>query len=184
MDVLDAITMRRSVRSYSSRPIPPDVLDRMRQALRYAPSACNFQPWHFIFVTDADLRYKVAKAANDQLWLAEAPLIIAACGFPEHAYKHVGGYGNSVDMDIAIAVDHLTLAAVAEGLGTCWIAAFSEEQVKRLLEVPQHARVIAMTPLGYPASTDLIFPLDESRRKHPREIFSAERYGNQWGSTC
>ena len=178
MDVFDAIKTRRSVRSYSSRPIPPDVLDRMRQALRYAPSACNYQPWHFIFVTDADLRHKVAQAANDQLWMAEAPITIVACGSPERAYKQVGGHGNSVEIDIAIAIDHLTLAAVAEGLGTCWIAAFSEKNVKRLLEVPEDVRVVTMTPLGYPASADLNFPLDESRRKRASEIFSSERYGH------
>lgn len=176
MDVFDAIRTRRSVRSYSPRPIPPEVLERMRQALRCAPSACNFQPWHFIFVTDAELRQKVAEAANSQLWMAQAPLIVAACGFPDQAYKRVGGYGNSVEIDIAIALDHLTLAAVAEGLGTCWIAAFSEKKVKRLLEVPDPVRVVAMTPLGYPASADLNHPLDESRRKPAADIFSSDRY--------
>lgn len=177
MDVFEAIRTRRSVRSYSTRPIPSEVLERMRQALRYAPSACNFQPWHFIFVTDSDLRQKVAEAANGQLWMAQAPLIVAACGFPDKAYKHVGGYGNSVEIDIAIALDHLTLAAVAEGLGTCWIAAFSEKKVKRLLEVPEKVRVVAMTPLGYPALADLNHPLDDSDRKPAAEVFSANRYG-------
>lgn len=178
MDVLEAIRTRRSVRSYSSRPLPAAVLDRMRQALRCAPSACNYQPWHFVFVSEPELRRKVARASNDQLWMADAPLTIAACGFPGQAYKHVGGYGNSVEIDLAIALDHLTLAAVAEGLGTCWIAAFSEETVKRLLDVPEQARVVAMTPLGYPASPDLIHPLDDSRRKSPAEIFSTDRYGH------
>ncbi|MFQ5807602.1 MAG: nitroreductase family protein [Phycisphaerae bacterium] len=177
MDVLTAIKTRRSVRSYSPRPIPADVLDRMRQALRYAPSACNFQPWHFIFVADEELRRKVARAANGQLWMAAAPLTIAACGFPDEAYKYMGGYGNSADVDVAIALDHLTLAAVVEGLGTCWIGAFNEERVKRLLEVPRHVKVVALTPLGYPASADLNFPLDESRRKRAAEIFSTDRYG-------
>jgi nitroreductase len=176
MDVLEAIKARRSVRSYSSRPIPDDVLDRMRQALRYAPSACNYQPWQFIFVSDPGLRQNIAKAANDQLWIADAPITILGCGFPEAAYKKVGGYGNSVEIDVAIALDHLTLAAVAEGLGTCWIAAFSEPKVKSLLEVPRHVRVVAMTPLGYPASPDLIFPVDESRRKSAADIFSSDHY--------
>ncbi len=179
MDVFDAIKTRRSVRSYSSRPIPDDVMERMKLALRYAPSACNFQPWRFILVTDAALRRKVAEAANDQLFMAEAPVTVVGCGLPEQAYKVMGGYGNSTDIDIAIAFDHLTLAAVTEGLGTCWIGAFSEEKVKRLLEVPEHVKVVAMTPLGYPASADLNFPLDESRRKGADEIFSTDRYGHK-----
>jgi nitroreductase len=177
MDVLTAIKTRRSVRSYASRPIPADVLERMRQALRCAPSACNFQPWHFIFVTDAELRRKVAEAANNQLWMAEAPVTIAGCAFPPQAYKYMGGHGNSAEIDVAIALDHLTLAAVAEGLGTCWIGAFDEGKVKRLLEVPKQAKVVAMTPLGYPASPDLHYPLDETDRKSAAEIFSTDRYG-------
>jgi nitroreductase len=177
MDVLTAIKTRRSVRSYSPRPIPADVLARMRQALRYAPSACNFQPWRFIFVTDPELRRKVAQAAHDQLFMAEAPVTVVGCGLPGSAYKGMGGHGNSTDVDVAIALDHLTLAAVAEGLGTCWIGAFDEGKVKRLLDVPKPAKVVAMTPLGYPASPDLIFPLEDSRRKTEAEVFSTDRYG-------
>ena len=71
MDVFEAISTRRSVREYSSRPILAEVLERMCQALRYAPSACNFQPWRFILVTDAELRRQVAQAANGQTWMAE-----------------------------------------------------------------------------------------------------------------
>ena len=176
MDVLEAIRNRRSVRSYSPRSIPPEVMDRMRQALRYAPSACNYQPWRFIFVSDVDLRQKLARVANDQLWMAEAPVTIVACGLPTEAYKRMGGDGNSIDIDVAIALDHLTLAAVADGLGTCWIGAFNEQKAKQLLGVPPPVKVVAMTPLGYPASKDLIFPLAESRRKSAGDVFNQDRY--------
>ena len=176
MNVLDAIGSRRSVRSYSSRAIPDEVLERMRQALRSAPSACNIQPWHFILVTDPQLRQAVAKAANGQTWMAAAPVTVVACGLPGQAYKNMGGYGNSVDVDLAIAVDHLTLAAVAEGLGTCWIGAFDEQAVKQVLAIPAAVKVVVMTPLGYPASPDLNHPLAETRRKAPAEIFSVDRY--------
>lgn len=177
MDVMKAIETRRSVRSYASRPIPAKVMERMCQALRYAPSACNFQPWRFILVTDAGLRRQVAQAANNQLWMAGAPVIVVGCGLPAQAYKGMGGHGNSVDIDVAIALDHLTLAAVADGLGTCWIGAFDEEKVKRLLEIPPDVKAVALTPLGYPASGDLNSPLDESRRKPPDDVFSTERWG-------
>ena len=178
MDVLEAISTRRSVREYSSRPIPADVMERMCQALRYAPSACNFQPWRFILVTDAELRRQVAQAANGQMWMADAPVTIVGCGLPEQAYKHMGGYGNSAEIDVSIALDHLTLAAVAEGLGTCWIGAFDEKQVKRLLEIPRQVKPVAMTPLGYPASANLNFPISDNRRKPPAEVFCADRYGH------
>ena len=90
----------------------------------------------------------------------------------------MGGSGNSVDIDVAIALDHLMLAAAGEGLGTCWIGAFSESEVKRLVGVPRVAKVVAMTPLGYPATEGLIHPLIESQRKPPTEIFSVNRYAN------
>jgi nitroreductase len=176
MDVLAAIKTRRSVRSYSPQAIPPEVLERLKYALRAAPSACNLQPWHFILVFEPAGRRKLAEASFDQLWIADAPLIVVACGLPERAYQRMGGHGNSVDIDVAIALDHLTLVAVAEGLGTCWIGAFEESRVKRLLEIPASVKVVALTPVGYPSASDLNSPLDEGRRKPPHEIFSTDRY--------
>ncbi len=179
MNVLDAIRTRRSVRSYApEKPIPPEVMQRMLQALRLAPSACNIQPWHFILAASDSLRQELAQAANGQTWMAEAPVTIVGCGFPDQAYKRMGGYGNSVDVDLAIALDHLTLAAVAEGLGTCWIGAFDEAKVKALLGVPQQVKVVAMTPLGYPSSPELNHPAAPEARKGEDAIFNLDRYGN------
>ena len=178
MDVLDAIKTRRSVRSYADRVIPDEVMSRMKLALRYAPSACNYQPWHFILVTAAQLRRKVAHAANNQLWLADAPTLVVALSFPQQAYQHMGGHGNSGDLDVAIALDHLTLAAVAEGLGTCWIGAFDEAAVAGLLKTPSNAKIVALTPLGYPSAPDLNHPLDAAQRKSESEIFSSDYFSN------
>jgi nitroreductase len=176
MDVFEAISVRRSVRSYAERAIPEDVLARLCQALHSAPSACNLQPWHFVLVADKRLRQQIAKAANDQQWIATAPIIVVACGLPGQAYQYMGGQHNSVDIDVAIAVDHLTLAAVAEGLGTCWIGAFPEGEIKRLLGIPDAAKVVAMMPLGYPASTSLHRAIHPHDRKPVDEIFSVNRY--------
>ncbi|MEW6250318.1 MAG: nitroreductase family protein [Planctomycetota bacterium] len=176
-DVFTAILNRRSVRSYAARPIPGPALARLLQAVRAAPSACNLQPWHFVLITAPDLRRRVAAACNDQHWLAGAPLIVAGCALPQQAYQHMGGLGNSAALDVAIALDHLTLAAVAEGLGTCWIGAFDEDRVRKLLEIPARMRIVALTPVGYPAQPDLISPLDEARRKPSAAIFSHERFG-------
>ncbi len=95
MDVLEVIRTRRSVRAYAPKPIPEDVLDRMRLALRFAPSACNLQPRRFVFATDPELRRKLAQAAQDQLFMADAPVTVVGCGLPDLAYKSMGGYGNS-----------------------------------------------------------------------------------------
>jgi len=179
--VLEAIRKRRSVRAYAPEPIPGDVMERMRQALRFAPSACNYQPWHFVFVSDERLRREIAQAASGQQWMAVAPITVVACALPAQAYKSMGGYGNSADIDVAIALDHLTLAAVAEGLGTCWIGAFAEPQIKRLLGIPRSVKVVAMTPLGYPTSPDVHHPVGESQRKPPAEVFSVDRYGGPPG---
>jgi nitroreductase len=176
MNVLEAIRMRRSVRAYASKPIPPDVLDRLRQALRFAPSACNLQPWRFIFVFDPQVRQRLAQAAQDQLFIANAPLIVVGCGLPQQAYQTMGGSGNSVDIDVAIALDHLTLAAVAEGLGTCWIGAFNERETKKLLCVPRQAKVVALMPVGYPATAGLISPVDNSQRRTGSDIFAIDRF--------
>jgi len=172
MTVLEAIRLRRSVRAYSGRPIPDELMHRMREAMRCAPSACNIQPWHFIIVTDPALRVELARAAREQMFIADAPAIIVACGYPALAYPRMGGRHSSLDIDIAIALDHLTLAAVAEGLGTCWIGAFDEDRAKSLLHVPAAVRVIAMTPIGYPASSNLLRPIGPAERKPDRDVFS------------
>lgn len=178
MDVHEAINVRRSVRSYDSRPIPPEIIEKLRVALRSAPSACNFQPWHFVFVTDTSLRRQVAEASHGQLWMAAAPLTVVACGMPQQAFQRMSGRSRSSDIDVAIAVDHLTLAAVAEGLGTCWIGAFDADAVAKLIALPNDWQVVALTPVGYPSSPDLNHPLAKTARKPPREIFSENRYGN------
>ncbi|MFA6132705.1 MAG: nitroreductase family protein [Phycisphaerae bacterium] len=179
MNVLEAIRNRRSVRRYLDKPLPADVMEQMRQVLRWAPSACNNQPWRFIFVTDPALRREVAQASRGQMWMADAAVTVVGCGLADRAYKKMGGSGNSVELDLAIALDHLSLAAVAEGLGTCWIGAFDESKVKELLGVPEEVKVVAMMLLGYPASATLNGPADEGRRKGADEIFCVDRYEAQ-----
>ena len=150
MDIYEAIKNRRSVRSYQEKDISEEVLSRIFDAARSAPSANNIQPWKFIIVKDKRLRGEVAKHCWNQRFIAEAPVIIVACGLP--TTSKIGGYQSSVFVDIAIAVDHLTLAARAEGLGTCWIGAFDNAKLKQLLNIPKEANVVVVTPLGYPKS--------------------------------
>jgi len=175
MTVLDAIRKRRSVRAYDGRALPDDVMQRMCDALRLAPSACNNQPWQFVIVTNEDARKQLAEASGGQTFIGEAPVIVVGVGHPDRAYQHMGGSGNSVDVDLAIALDHLTLAAVEEGLGTCWIGAFDEGAVKRVLNIPAAAKVVALTPLGYPKDPGILGG-KEPKRKSPGEVFVRERF--------
>ena len=150
MSVLDVMRARRSVRAYRSDPIPEDKIRRVMEAARLAPSGKNLQPWKFILVRDAETRRKLAEASRRQLFMAEAPLTIVACGYPDRSYQRQGNYMPSWSIDVGIALEHLMLQAQEDGLGTCWIGAFEETQVKSILGVPEGVRVLALTPLGFP----------------------------------
>ncbi len=176
MEVSEAIRRRRSVREYRPDPIPGDVMERVTDALRLAPSACNYQPWRFILVSDAKLRGRLAEACHEQTFIAAAPLIVVGCALPDAAYKRMGERWNSADVDVAIALDHLTLAAVEAGLGTCWIGSFDEEAVKSLLGIPAEPKVVALTPLGYPRTDGLIRAVRPEERRTRAEVFARDRY--------
>ena len=170
MDVMEAIRTRRSVRGYKAEPIPQETLDQVLEAFRLAPSANNEQPWKLIVVSEAEVRKKVAEVCWNQTFIAEAPIVLVACGLPNQS--QIGGQITSVWVDVAIAVDHLTLAARSLGLGTCWIGAFEEDGLKKLLGIPKDVRVVAVTPLGYPRREG-----GTARRKPIREVVCRERYG-------
>jgi nitroreductase len=150
MSVLDVIRQRRSVRIFRKDPVPEESLLRVLEAARLSPSGKNLQPWKFIVVQDNDLKKKLAKASNTQDFIADAPIIIVACGFTDECYRSLGRYMKSWPVDVTIALEHLILQAQEEGLGTCWIGSFEEEEVKSLLAVPENVKVLALTPLGYP----------------------------------
>ncbi|MFO7914147.1 MAG: nitroreductase family protein [Candidatus Krumholzibacteriales bacterium] len=150
MDLYDAIRNRVSTRKYRPDPVPEDSLNNILEAARMAPSGKNGQPWRFIVVRDRNSRKKLMSACKGQKYIYEAPVVIAACGYEKYAYQKMGGYWNSLPVDVGIAMEHLVLAAEAEGLGTCWIGAFMEEEVREILGVPGEVKIVALTPLGYP----------------------------------
>ena len=151
--MMEAIKTRRSVRRFKPAPVPEGLLKEVLNAARFAPSADNAQPWKMIVVMDEQTKVKLAAASNGQKFIAEAPLILVACGIPDEAFQTAGGYQSSHVIDVSIALDHLTLAAHALGLGTCWIAWFKEDKVREVLGIPEDVRVVALTPLGYPGET-------------------------------
>jgi nitroreductase len=150
MTVQEAIQNRYSVRAYEERAVEEDKLGRVLEAARLAPSAGNRQEWRFVVVRDAETRRRLMDAANGQAFVASAPVLIAACAEGE---QHVMTCGQlSYPIDVAIALEHIALAAAEEGLGTCWIGAFKEDQVKKILGIPEAVRVVELMPLGYPAT--------------------------------
>ncbi len=149
MEFQDIIRERRSVRKFTGEPISDEKLGRVLEAAHLAPSASNRQAWKFVVVKDADTRQALAEAASSQAFVGQAPIIIVAvalmperimtCGVPSYA------------IDLAIAIEHIVLAAVDEGLGTCWIGTFSQEKTRGIMGIPDKYTVVTVLPLGYPA---------------------------------
>lgn len=149
MDVKTAIRTRRSIREYDPREVEEEKLVRVLESGRLSPSASNRQERRFIVIKDASTRKALSEAARNQKFLAQAPVVIAACSVEKEYVMSCGQLAYPIDT--AIAVDHMTLAAVEEGLGTCWIGAFDEKKVKEILNIPDEIRVVTLLPIGYPS---------------------------------
>jgi nitroreductase len=169
MDVFTAISQRSSVRVYKTTDIEEDKLKKILEAARLSPSASNRQEWKFIIVKNKETKKKLAKAAFGQSFIGEAPVVIVACGTETKSIMGCGQPTHTVDVSIACA--YMILQAYELGLGTCWIGAFKEDEVKKILNIPEHVRVVAMTPLGYPNQ-----PPSQKSRKSLDQIVCFEKY--------
>ncbi len=160
MEVKEAIRTRYAVRDYEDRPIPEDKLLRVLEAARLAPSASNRQRWKFVVVRDPERRRALSSAAGGQVHLMKAPaVIVAVATYPEYVMRcGVPAYA----VDLAIALDHISLAAVDEGLGTCWVGAFSQDEARAVVCVPQNYRIVALMPIG--------FPKEENKQKSRKSL--------------
>lgn len=170
MSFLDIAKRRYSVRAYEDIEVEKEKLLQILEAGRLAPSAVNYQPVHFIVITDKEQKKKVYET-YPRGWLEEAPVIIVACGDHSVSWKRRDGKDHC-DIDLAIAVDHMTLAAADLGLGTCWICAFDAEKCRKLLELPDNLEPMVLLPVGYPKGGRL----SEIKRKSLDEIVSWEEY--------
>lgn len=158
MDVFTAINQRSSVRVYKDTAVEEDKLKKVLEAARLSPSASNRQEWKFIVVRNQEARRRLAKAAFGQSFIGEAPVVIVACGTETTSFMACGQPTYTVD--VSIACSFMILQAYELGLGTCWIGAFREDEVKRILKIHEQVRVVAMTPLGYTNQ----FPSKKSRK--------------------
>ena len=168
MDVVTAITERRSVRKYEAKPIPDKDLRTILESGRLAPSAANRQPWHFVVIRDSDQKRELSEVCSGQTWMADAAVIIAGVGKPSVSEKWY-------PVDVAIAMQNMILAAAALGYGTCWIGAFDEDRVKSLLAIPDDLHVVALTPVGVPADQPEPRP-----RQEMSEFVSLDKYGQEF----
>lgn len=163
MSIYDLISLRKSVRTYKRDDIPQDILLRVLEAARLAPSASNRQEWRFVVVRDEEKRKQLAEAACNQIFVGEAPVVLACCADTD-AHRMTCGQ-LCYPINIAIAMDHIVLCATAEGIGTCWIGAFYEDRVKAILNIPKHFRVVELLTMGFPRDPSPVrkrrLPLDQ-----------------------
>jgi nitroreductase len=169
MEVSVALRERRSVRSYKDMEVEEEKLMKVLEAGRLAPSAVNRQEWKFIVVRDGEKRKKLADAACGQAFVGRAPIVLVACGTETRTIMTCGQPAYTVDVSIALA--YMVLQACELGLGTCWIGAFMEDEVKKILNIPERVRIVAMSPLGYPAHK-----IPPRPRKSLEEIVCFEEY--------
>ena len=178
-NILDLIISRQSDRKYSDRPVEKEKLDRIVEAGRMAPSACNSQPWKFIVVTDHELVVKIAEAASAKLigmnsFVAQAPVILVIVREKPNMSSKVGATIKNKDyslIDIGIATENICLQAKAEGIGSCIIGWFDERMLRKLLLIPRSKRVELIITMGYSLSEQ-----KEKRRKPAEETVSYNKY--------
>jgi len=168
MAFLDLVRRRQSVRAYRPDPVPDDILAQVLEAARLAPTAAGRQPFRVIVVhvpgREAELR-----RIYDRDWFVQAPLVLCVCAVPSEAWRRLKYDGRShADIDAAIVMDHIVLAAADLGLGTCWIAAFDPRAAREVLRIPAQGEPMLFTPLGYSA--------DQPRPKERRPLADLIRY--------
>ena len=169
MEFSELVKTRYSVRAYKPDPVEDEVLQQVLEAARLAPTAANRQPLQLIVISTAGREAELRRVYNRD-WFVQAPLVICACGIPAQGWVRKDGK-NYTDVDVAIAMDHLILAATDAGLGTCWIAAFDPAAARQVLALPEGVEPVVFTPLGYPADRP-----KPKKRKALSELVRHERW--------
>ena len=177
MDFMDVILARKSIRGYADKAVEEEKLSKVLEVARLAPSWANKQCCRYIVVKD---KAKIQELSERFGWLKQAPVIVVACADPKDSGDRNGM--NYFLVDVGISMQQLVLAATALELGTCWIGAFDEAKVKKALQVPENIKVVAMTPLGYPADKEGIgsklikTAIGSGKRKPLEEIVHLEKW--------
>jgi len=151
MNFLELAKFRYSVRKYDKKQVEQSALDYILEAARVAPSAANYQPWYFIVVSDETVRKEMWEVYT-RPWFRDAPVYLVLCADHKISWKRLDGKDHA-DIDLAIAADHMTLAAAELGLGTCWICNFDKQKCAEVMKLPQHIEPVIILSLGYPLDT-------------------------------
>jgi nitroreductase len=173
MEFDDVIRHRYSVRSFSSEKVDRSFILEILEAARMAPSAVNFQPWHFIVITDPENLVDIQEV-YPRNWFREAPVCIVVCSDHRQSWKRKSDGKDFADVDAAIVIDHLVLKATDLGLGTCWVCNFDTEMIRKKLQLPECIEPIALIPLGYTTSET-----PPKSRKPLSEIIHWEKFTKQ-----
>ena len=173
MDFTEVIKSRRSIRKFTEEPISDEILERILDAGRLAPTWANLQGTRYIVVKNPD-KVKAVAEATGQKWALGAPMFIVATISPKHSGKNKNGLEYYM-LDVGICFEHIILAATNEGIGACWMGYFDEQEIKSILSVPPEERVIALTPLGFPNYTPR-----EQVRIPLKEIAFRDKFGTEW----
>jgi len=153
LELFEAIKARRSIRAFTGEEVSEEIVRKLIDAARWAPSAGNIQPWEFVVVRKLEVKRMLAEAALNQTFIEEAPVVIVVCADQNRSGRGYGSRGANLYclQDTAAATQNLLLAATALGLGACWVGAFYEEKVSKALKIPSGVRPVAIVPVGYPA---------------------------------
>ncbi|MBS7654575.1 nitroreductase family protein [Candidatus Bathyarchaeota archaeon] len=153
LDIFNLFKSRRSIRSFTSEDITNEDLEKILEAARWAPSAGNIQPWEFIIIRKPETKREIAKAALNQTFIEEAPVVIVVCANEARSSWTYGSRGANLYciQDTAAAIENILLATCALDLGACWVGAFYEDEVRRILKIPRGLRPVAIIPMGHPA---------------------------------
>jgi len=153
VDIFEVFKARRSIRSFTKEDVSEEDLMKILEAARWAPSAGNIQPWEFVVIRRPEIKREIARAALNQTFIEEAPVVIVVCADGNRSGWVYGSRGVNLYciQDTAAAIENMLLAACALGLGACWVGAFNEERVREILRIPRGMRPVAIIPLGHPA---------------------------------
>jgi nitroreductase len=165
MSLLDVIVSRRSIRNYKAEEVPQGTMERILEAGRYAPSADNEQPWHFIVVTEPEIKEKLSKGRWNS-FIRDSAFTVVGCAYTGDAYARKWS-----TVDTTIALQNMVIAAWSLGIGSCWVGDFEEAEVKRILDVPKDWRIISLISFGYPNETP-----SKTTRKTLKQIVSYNRF--------
>ena len=166
MNLLDIIKLRKSERNFSNKKIERELLLEILEAGRLSPSACNNQPWRFIIIDEPEILQKIHKAYSRD-WFTTAQCVIVICGNRDEAWVRALDGKNHCNIDIAIAVNNITLMATSKGLGSCWVCNFNPDIVRETLQFRENLEPIVLLPIGYTAEEIVV---EEKKRKQIEEI--------------